>query len=227
MRLSRLLLWGIASLFMIGFPAVLLCQDYLSWSQSQVKNMGSEMTEKGEVDMNNGLRVMSTNKATSYKYRVTWLSPSIIRATARLEQFRQRLSNDETQKLVEEAENAGPTIFIVELDAIEGSGVIPSDWQAFLQPAKLPMGADGCMKGQNTPELWKLKGLAGTNGRDYKYERFWVVFPLSRKDGQPLFSPEVEKAELIIRINDKESKVSFRIPADVKEKIRRLSQSKP
>ncbi len=183
------------------------------------------MTEKGSVSGDSGLRVMSTNKATSYKYRATWLSPSVIRATARLEQIRQRLSNDETLKLIEEAEKAGPAIFLVELDAIEGSGVIPSDWHAFLQPENLPMGSDGCLKGQNTPELWKLKGLAGTNEKDYKYERFWVVFPLSRKNGEPLFGPEIKKAELIIRINDKESKVSFRIPAEVMENSRRLNPS--
>jgi hypothetical protein len=225
MRLSRLLNWGIAVLFVLCFSSILLCQEYLSWTQSQAKKIGSEMTEKGEVSGDSGWRVMSTNKATSYHFRATWLSPSVIKATARLEQFRQRLTNGETQNLVEEAEKAGATIFLVELDAVEGSGVIPPDWQAFLQPAQLPVGSDGCLKGQNTPELWKVKGLAGTNEKDYKYERFWMVFPLSLKNGQPLFGPGVEKAELIIRIHDKESKATFRIPADVFEKSRKLTQA--
>jgi len=37
------------------------------------------------------------------------------------------------------------------------------------------------------------EGFGGVNEKDYKYERFWVVFPLARKDGQPLFSPTIEK----------------------------------
>ncbi len=205
--------------------AALIGQDYAGWSAKEARKIGIAMTEKGKVAGDAGWRVMSTNQATSYNFRATWLTPSVIKATARLEQLRQRLSSEETQKILEEAENAGPTVFLIELDAVEGSGVIPGDWQAFLQPAKLSQGSDGCMKGENAPALWKLKGLAGVHEKDYKYERFWVVFPLARKDGQPLFEQETQKAELIIRINDKESKVSFRIPQDVLEKCRRLIQT--
>lgn len=225
MRLLRLTDLSFAVLFIV-FPLALFGQDYTGWSAKEAGRIGSAMTASGHVDGTGGWRVNTTNKATSYQFRATWLTPAVIKATARLEQFRQRLSNDETRTLVEEAENAGPTVFLIELDAIEGSGVIPADWQAFLQSAKLPEGSEGSMKGQSTPELWRLKGLAGTKEKDYKYERFWVVFPLTRKDGQPLFSVETE-AELIIRVNSKEGKVSFRIPADVLEKSRRLSKTMP
>jgi hypothetical protein len=204
--------------------AAMLGQDYATMTPSQAQKIGKEMTVQGHVD-GASWRVYSTNKATSYQYRVTWLTPSVIKATARLEQFRQRLTNAEVQQMIDEAENAGPTVFLVELDAIEGSGVIPPDWQAFLQQEGLPVGDEGCMKGQSTPELWKVKGLVGTMSRDYKYDRFWIVFPLLRKNGQQLFSAGVKKAELIIRINDKEDKAIFKIPEDILEKSRRLSEA--
>jgi len=210
MRISRLICFFIA-LHMTVFLMAQSGDEYLNWSAKEVKRVGTAMTKKDSVS-GASFRVMNTNQATAYQYRATWLTPSVIRATARLEQVRQRLTNDETKKIVEEAENAGPAIFLIELDAIEGSGVIPSDWQAFLQPEKLPVGSDGCMKGQNTPELWKVKGLAGVYEKDYKYERFWVVFPLTQKDGMPLFSPGTKNAELIVRINGKEGKTSFPIP---------------
>jgi hypothetical protein len=223
MRFLRLIISSIAGFIML-FTTALLGQDYLNWSDSQAMKAGKEMTETGSVD-GAGWRVNSTNKATSYKYRATWLTPSVIKAAARLEQLRQRLPNAEMQQLLEEAENAAQTVFLIELDAIEGSGVIPEDWQAFLQPEGLPAGAEGCMKGESTPELRKVKGLAGTHAKDYKYDRFWIVFPLVKKDGKPLFAIENKKAELIIRINNNESKVDFTIPSDIREKGLRLSQA--
>ncbi len=195
-------------------------QDFLKWSAKQASDIGKMLVAKGKVK-GEGWRVYSTHKSTSFNYRATWLTPAVIQASARLHQLNGRLSDQETLQLVEEAERAGQTVFLIELDAIEGAGVIPSDWQAFLQPAGLASDAGGSAIGQNSPELWKMKGLGGTLERDYKYDRFWMVFPLVNKDGHVLFHEDTEKAELIIRILGKEAKIQFRIPDDVREKAKR------
>jgi len=102
-----------------------------------------------------------------------------------------------------------PELVLVEIDPREGSGVIPRDWAAFLGPK----GADAAaVRGTSRPELDKLKGLRGVYRRDYNYEQFWVVFPARREDGQPLFGPEDDGAELTVRILDKEGHVSFKVP---------------
>lgn len=106
--------------------------EYLHWSAAQAEATGSRMRQGGRVGAGQGL--IHTERATSYKVRATWLTPDVIRAKARLLQLSDRLSDEQTKKLVDEAEAAGQTVVLVEIDPREGSGVIPLGWQAFLQP---------------------------------------------------------------------------------------------
>lgn len=86
-------------------------------------------------------------------------TPDMIRATARLMQLQNRLPEDDTRALVAEGEAAGQTVGLVEIDPREGSGVIPNDWQAFLQPKRQPS-VDGRAKiGVNSPSLRDAKAL--------------------------------------------------------------------
>ena len=99
---------------------------------------------------------------------------------------------------------------LVEIDPREGSGVIPNGWSAFLGPA----GNDrGVVRGESVPSLEKVKGLRGVYRRDYNYELFWVVFPLKDADGAALFPTGVLRADLTVRISNKEGRVSFPLPA--------------
>ena len=70
-------------------------------------------------------RILSREHSYNYKLRATWLTPEVIRATARLAQVRNWLSVEETLALVAEAEAAGDTVILVEIDPREGSGVVP------------------------------------------------------------------------------------------------------
>ena len=70
-------------------------------------------------------RILSREHSYNYKLCATWLTPEVIRATARLAQVRNWLSVEETLALVAEAEAAGDTVILVEIDPREGSGVIP------------------------------------------------------------------------------------------------------
>jgi hypothetical protein len=109
--------------------------DYLKWSPQQAQTIGRSMRKSG-YRKSWTFRGLHTERASNYKLRATWLTPEVIRASARLEQIRSRLSDDATKALIAEAEAAGDTVVMVEIDPDEGSGVIPLDWQAFLQPKR-------------------------------------------------------------------------------------------
>jgi hypothetical protein len=195
--------------------------DYLSWNSAQAEAAARRMILKGAV-AGDSWRVMDTHHAKRYNYRVTWLTPEAIRGTARFFQLRDRLTNEEAARMVQEAEDAGDTVFLVELVAVEGSGVIPPDWQAFLQPAGLAPGSPGVARGEDAPELRRVKALAGVLPRDYKFDQFWIVFPLVDPDGAPLISDKVSQVEVIIQIHGKEGTARFPVPDCIRERTAAL-----
>jgi hypothetical protein len=190
-------------------PRAQSADEYLSWSMSRAEAIGRSMFQRGRVGGVFDTRILSTNRAYNYRLAATWLTPDVIRATARLVQLRSRLSDDATRALVQEAEAAGDTVALVEIDPREGSGVIPPSWEAFLQPRDLP---DRVVAGTVASALRNVRALAGTMRRNYDYDQFWVVFPLTGTDGAPLFPTEAREAELVVRIHDKEGRVRWTIP---------------
>ena len=201
-------------------------ETYLHWSPSQADSIGRSTNENGKVGYGWDGRFLKTERAINFKIRATWFTPEVIRASARHAQFRSRLSDDATRALVREAENAGDTVIMVEIDPNEGSGVIPSDWETFLQSkgrsSNSPREAVG---GVETPDLRKLQALQGVMQRNYDYDRFWVVFPLLGPDGKPLFPNCATDAELVVRIRDKEGKVTWRVPQTICERTRMLEKT--
>jgi hypothetical protein len=215
--------------------AVLLClpateaspqtqpEAYLSWSADQAESVGKRMRSGGRVDGDRGL--LQTDRASSYKLRATWLTPEVIRASARLEQLRSRLTDAQTRALVAEAEAAGQTVVLVEIDPKEGSGVIPLDWRAVLQAEDWMPGMPAVV-GVSTPQLKLAKALAGVVRRDYSYDIFWVVFPLIADTGSPVFGEATRDVELIVGIHGKEGAVSWPLPASIRQRALALSQKK-
>lgn len=192
-----------------------IAEAYLRWSGKQAQSVGEQMYRRGRVGGVFDMRMLKTDRAYNYKLAATWLTPDAIRATARLAQLRSRLSDTETRTLVKDAEDAGDTVIMVEIDPREGSGVIPNDWQAFLQPKGR---ADAAVRGLVSPALREVAGLAGVLRRNYDYDRFWVAFPLARSAGTPLFSATDTHAELVVRIYDKEGHVEWPIPASIRNR---------
>jgi len=186
---------------------------YLSWSDKQAETVGRQTYQKGRVGGVFDMRMLKTDRSYNYKLAATWLTPEVIRATARLAQLSGRLAEAETRALVKAAEAAGDTVIMVEIDPREGSGVIPNDWQAFLQPKDRP---DAAVRGTVRPELREVKALAGVLRRNYDYDRFWVTFPLTGATGTPLFAATDAHAELVVRIHDKEGRVDWAIPASIR-----------
>lgn len=188
---------------------------YLTWSAKQAEAIGTSAYKRGRIGGVFDTRMLQTERSYNYKLAATWLTPEVIRATARLLQLRSRLSDVETRSLVAEAAAVAGTVVMIEIDPREGSGVIPNDWESFLQPKGESARA---VRGSVTPKLRDVKALAGILRRNYDYDRFWVTFPLE-KDGLPVFNgPGL--AELVVRIHNKEGRVDWPVPASVVNKGR-------
>ncbi len=192
-------------------------EGYLAWTEKQAESIGAGVYQRGRVGGFFDVRMLKTERAYNYKLAATWLTPEAIRATARLLQLRSRLSDDETRALVAEAESASGTAVMIEIDPREGSGVIPNDWDALLQPKGRP---GHVVRGTISPQLRRVQALAGGRRRNYDYDRFWVTFPLQLQDGAPLFSSVDQVVELIVRIVGQEGRVEWPIPDSVRSTLK-------
>jgi hypothetical protein len=191
---------------------------FLRWTKDQAAEVGAAMRRTDSVGNRMSFRGLKTERAINYRLRATWLTPEVIRATARIIQLSERLSPAQTQALVTQAEAAGDTVFLIELDPHEGSGVIPSDWAALLQPKGLAPGEAGAVRGVMVPALRDVRALAGVFKRDYAFDAFWVVFPLKAETGAPLFTATSREAELVVSVQGREGVVSWPIPDSVRKR---------
>lgn len=195
-------------------------EGYLTWTAAHAEKVGRSSRVNGRVGGAFDLRMLHTDRSYNYKLRATWLTPEVIRATARLAQLADLLSNAETDGLVKQAEAVGDTVILVEIDPREGSGVIPLDWSAYLGPSGVPLKEAAFARGRNLPGMRDTRALQGVFRRDYNYEMFWVAFPLRSESGAPLFDSSVSEAELVVRIYNKEGRVKWPVP----EYLRRVGR---
>lgn len=200
-----------------GLMAQSAAEDYLTWDAGKAHSIGDATYERGRVGGYFDTRLLKTERSFNYKLAATWLTPEVIRATARLEQLRLRLSVEQTRALVAAAEAAGDTVVMVEIDPREGSGVIPNDWAAFLQPAG-SKDISRAVTGVNSPKLREVAALGSVRRRNYDYDRFWVVFPLKAASGEPLISLDGD-IELVVRIYDKEGRVRWHVPDSIRQRL--------
>jgi hypothetical protein len=168
------------------------------------------------------VRGMATDRSFDYKMRATWLTPDVIRADARVQQIQHGFSEAETRKLVVDAEHVGDTVVMIELHGREGSGVIPSSWEAMLGPKGSPADTRRIVRGKNNPLLRDFPALIGAERRDYSYDVFWMIFPLRTELGGPVFEPADSEAELTVRIYDKVGRVHWKIPESIRSRIQAL-----
>jgi len=197
--------------------------EFLRWDSRRANSIVAAQRVNGDIGRNLDFRVIRTDRSINYKLRATWLTPDAIRAAARLEQIKKTLTDEETLKLVADAEAAGDTVILVELDPGEGSGIIPSDWTATLFPRSGSSVTLRTARGTITPRLRELPSLAGVGRRDYAYDIFWVVFPLRTESGEALFNSGDREAELAVRVYDKVGKVHWLIPDSIRDIIKTKS----
>lgn len=200
-------------------------EPFLSWTLSQAESIGKATRENGKAG---GLglfdtRVISTNKAINYSLRATLMTPEVIRAAARVAQLKERLSDEQTRKIVKDAEEAGDLVIMIEINPNEGSGVIPLDWRVFLQSKGLQPGSNGAVHGIKSPHLRKVPALSGLYGLNYEYDVFWVVFPLVDDKKVSTLPADVSDIQLIVGIYGSEARISWKMRDSIREKIRTLS----
>lgn len=198
-------------------------EDYLTWSAERSVTTGKAWRANGRVGGALDLRVIHTEHSYNYKLRATLMSPEAIRATARLEQLRSHLSDDQTRAMVREAENMDQLVVLVEIDAREGSGVIPLDWRVTLQPRGAKLGAPTTIQGQKMQKLREIRALSGVARRDYAYDVFWVAFPLATEDGTRAWKEIPNSLELIVGIHNKEGRVTWPVSIPLFERLKNLS----
>ena len=206
----------IAALFGVVVTGQGAGETWLQWSAAQAHTIGKAANVQGRVGGIFDTRLLKTERSYNYKLAATWMTRDVIWATARTLQLTGRLADDEARALIAEAEQPGHTVIIVDIDPREGSGVIPNDWAAFLQPYTQRGATPRAVRGHDTPRLREVKALAGVLRRNYDYDRFWLVFPLTHPDGQPLFDPTDTQAELVVRITDREGRVRWPIPSSLR-----------
>lgn len=217
-RLLSVLVIGLA-----GVSALAQGDDFLKWDGARVAATVAAAHADGKVGSRTLLfwtgwdrRLLKTERAQNYKLRATWFTPDVVRASARSAQLRSALSDDDTRRLVEEARGVGDTVVIVDIDPNEGSGVIPTDWEAFLRPKDATQESGRFVRGTVRDDLRKVRALQPIAQRNYDYDRYWVVFPLKTDGGQPLFGPSDTHADLLVRIYNREGAVTWAIPPDVR-----------
>lgn len=195
--------------------------DWLTWPAVRAEAIGKQAYLKGRVGGWFDTRLLKTERSYNYKLAATWLTPDVVRASARLTQIARRLDNAAARKLVTDAEAAADTVVMVEIDPREGAGVIPVDWLALLQ-------FDGGepIQGTSTPALREMPALAGVLRRNYDYDRFWVTFPLVGADGTPLMPERAAQARLIVRIYDKEGRVEWPVPLSMRHRLSTLAANR-
>jgi hypothetical protein len=184
---------------------------WMTWSAAQAESVGKSTVARGRIG--GGRRLLNTERALSYKLAATWLTSEVVHASARLLQLRSRLTDSEAAAAAEQALAAGDTVIMIDLDPDEGSGVIPLDWEAFLQPKNAP---ERAVIGEKSPRLRDVRLLSGVVPRNYDYDRFWIIFSLTAPDGQPLFRDTDPEAELVVRIRDREGRVTWPIPPSIR-----------
>ena len=198
-------------------------EDYLTWSADQAVSIGKNGRVSGRVGGAFDLRLIHTEHSYNYKLRATLMSPEVIRATARLEQLRLHLTDDQTRSLVKEADQVNGLVALVEIDAREGSGVIPLDWRSSLQPHGSKNDSPNSISGTNEPSLRNVKALSGVARRDYAYDIFWVVFPVSNSEGKPIWEHAPDSIDLVVGIYNKEGRVTWSVSNSLRQRLNSLS----
>lgn len=184
---------------------------WLHWSEKTVRQIARAARVTGRVGGFWGIRGLHTERAQNYELRATWMTPQVLRASARFAQMRNRLSQAEASELLAAAERVADTIVMVEIDPREGSGVIPRDWAAYLQPRGAAEDSGLAVKGTLIRDARNNPVLVGIEKRDYDFDVFWVGFPLTRADGRPLLE-DASHAELIVQIHSSQGRVNWPVP---------------
>lgn len=194
-------------------------EDYLTWTKEQATKIGLKWRVAGRVGWRPVRFEITYSGVYFYELRATLMTPEAIRAAARIEQLRRRLTDDETRALVTEAERIDGLVVFIELNPREGSGVIPLNWHTTLRPKGVKDDSPLEIGGTSTPALRHVKALTRVGPRDYAYDVFWVVFPVRNKQGKLIWETPPDEIELVVGINDMRGRVSWRVNDSLRQRL--------
>ena len=194
-------------------------EDYLTWTKEQATKIGLKWRVAGRVGWRPVRFEITYSGVYFYELRATLMTPEAIRAAARIEQLRRRLTDDETRALVIEAERIDGLVVFIELNPREGSGVIPLNWHTTLRPKGVKDDSPLEIGGTSTPALRHVKALTRVGPRDYAYDVFWVVFPVRDKQGKLTWETAPNEIELVVGINDLRGRVSWRVTESLRQRL--------
>lgn len=117
-----------AALLALALSAALAqdADDWLTWPAARAQAIGKAAYVTGRVGGLFDTRILTTERSYNYKLAATWMTPDVIRASARLLQLSERLTDGQARALVAAAEAPAGTVVMIEIDPREGSGVIPN-----------------------------------------------------------------------------------------------------
>jgi hypothetical protein len=193
--------------------------DYLTWTKQQATQIGRKWRVAGRVGYGHVRWEIIYSGVYFYELRGTLMSPEAIRATARLEQLRIHLTDDETRALVTEAEKLDGLVVFIELNPREGSGVIPLNWHATLRPKGAKDDSPLAIAGTSTPSLRHVKALTRVGPRNYSYDVFWMIFPMREKQNKLIWETPPDEIELVVGINDLQGRVSWRVSDSLRQRL--------
>jgi hypothetical protein len=197
-------------------------ESYLSWNRQEASKIREIWRVKGRVGGFFDTRILSTDKSFNYKLRATLMSPEAIRATARIAQISNQLTDKETNALVAGSEKVESLILIIEIDPREGSGVIPNNWRAFLKPKNIEPNSGSAIRGIIKNDLREIATLQASVKRDYDYDIFTVEFPLKDENGNPFWKTVPSEIELTVGIYGNEGRVNWKVTEALKTRIENL-----
>ena len=194
-------------------------EDYLTWTKDQATKIGLKWRVAGRVGWRPVRFEITYSGVHFYELRATLMTPEAIRAAARIEQLRRRLTDDETRALVTEAEKIDGLVAFIELNPRSGSGVIPLNWYTALRPKGVKDDSPLEIGGTSSPALRHVKALTRVGPRDYAYDVFWVVFPMRDKQGKLIWETAPNEIELVVGINDLRGRVSWRVNDSLRQRL--------
>lgn len=201
--------------------------QFLSWSAKQAQTIGNSGFKQGRVGGWFDARVINTDRSYNYKLAATFFSPDVVRASLRMRQLALRLPDQSVTDLAHEAivERLG-FVVLIEIDPREGSGVIPREWHAFLEPfetADAARNKNGVPLREGTagvlaPALREEPAFAGVRRRDYAYDQFWLEFDREKTFGG--LKDTVGALRLVVRIYNKEGRVEWPLDASMTQIVK-------
>ena len=187
-------------------------EPFLRWSEAEARRAVLDARRSGSAGGLLDGRVNDTHRAYRYKVRATLWTPRALRGAVRLAALRDRLGDAEALAMLAAVEARPLQLASIEIDPVEGSGILPRDETRFF--LQRPGDEAASVHPVEAPELSALPLFRKFEKRDWAYELLVVAFPRELASGEALAGPAVRALELVVDIAGKVERLTFPIAPD-------------